>query len=55
MTIVFEYLVMSYSDNMLSYLSFNWYFWFLMGTACAVATSAAKEKTAGHEPGDARE
>jgi O-antigen ligase len=36
MTIVFEYLVVSYSDNMLGYLSFNWYFWFLMGTACAV-------------------
>ncbi len=35
-TIVFEYLVMSYSDNMLGYLSFNWYFWFLMGAACAV-------------------
>jgi O-antigen ligase len=35
-TIVFEYLVMSYSDNMLGYISFNWYFWFLMGAACAV-------------------
>jgi O-antigen ligase len=35
-TIVIEYLVMSYSDNMLAYLSFNWYFWFLMGAVCAV-------------------
>jgi O-antigen ligase len=34
-TIVIEYLVMAYSDNMLAYLSFNWTFWFLMGTVCA--------------------
>jgi O-antigen ligase len=34
-TIMVEYLVMAYSDNMLGYLSFNWYFWFLMGAACA--------------------
>lgn len=29
------YLLVSYSDNMLYYLSFNWYFWFFMGLACA--------------------
>jgi O-antigen ligase len=31
------YLVASVSDNMFSYLSFNWYFWFLQGAACALA------------------
>jgi O-antigen ligase len=35
--IVVSYLATSYSDNMLYYLSFNWYFWFLMGVACAAA------------------
>jgi O-antigen ligase len=29
------YLLTSWTDNMLYYLSFNWYFWFLMGTVCA--------------------
>ena len=29
------YLVTSWTDNMLYYLSFNWYFWFLMGAVCA--------------------
>lgn len=26
-----QYLVVSASDNMLSYLAFNWYFWMAMG------------------------
>lgn len=26
------YLLISYSDNIIGYLSFNWYFWFLIGT-----------------------
>lgn len=38
-----EYLVVSYSDNMLDYLAFNWYFWFVMGTACAVAVAGKAE------------
>jgi putative inorganic carbon (hco3(-)) transporter len=29
------YLVVSYSDNMIYYLAFNWYFYFIMGAACA--------------------
>ena len=29
------YVLESYSDNMQFYLSFNWYFWFVMGTICA--------------------
>lgn len=45
-TIVIEYLVMSYSDNMLAYLSFNWTFWFVMGAACAAwASRAPAEQT----------
>ncbi|WP_458756116.1 O-antigen ligase family protein [Afipia sp. TerB] len=29
------YALESFSDNMQFYLSFNWYFWFVMGTICA--------------------
>jgi O-antigen ligase len=29
------YLLESFSDNMSGYLSFNWYFWFALGTVCA--------------------
>lgn len=29
------YVLESYSDNMHFYLSFNWYFWFIIGTICA--------------------
>jgi O-antigen ligase len=34
------YLIVSASDNMLGYLSFNWYFWFVLGAACSVVTRA---------------
>ncbi len=33
--ILVAYLLESYSDNMHFYLSFNWYFWFVMGTIYA--------------------
>ena len=33
--ILTAYALESYSDNMHFYLSFNWYFWFAMGTICA--------------------
>lgn len=41
MSIVFGSLAMSYalialSDNMLAYLTFNWYFWFAIGAVCAM-------------------
>jgi len=40
---IVAYLIISLSDNMLRYLSFNWYFWFVVGAACAaVARSAAR-------------
>lgn len=34
-SILAAYLAESYSDNMVYYLSFEWYFWFVMGTICA--------------------
>ncbi|MCK9986474.1 MAG: putative inorganic carbon (hco3(-)) transporter [Azoarcus sp.] len=35
--LVVEYLIISASDNVLAYLAFNWYVWFVLGAACAVA------------------
>src|SRR5215813_1494289 len=35
MTLALAYLVVSYGDNMLDYLVFQWYFWFIMGVVCA--------------------
>jgi O-antigen ligase len=35
MTLALAYLVASYFDNMLDYLVFQWYFWFIMGVVCA--------------------
>jgi O-antigen ligase len=35
LAMVLAYLLSSWSDNMLYYLSFNWYFWFFMGCAAA--------------------
>lgn len=54
-TIVIEYLVMAYSDNMLSYLSFNWYFWFLMGAACAVKAADNDDKAGANQAPQQRE
>jgi O-antigen ligase len=33
---IVAYLMMSYSDNMLYYLTPSWYFWYAMGSACAI-------------------
>ena len=33
--ILMGYVLECYSDNMHFYLSFNWYFWFVIGTICA--------------------
>ena len=30
-----SYLIGCFSDNMLDYLAFQWYFWFFMGIVCA--------------------
>ncbi|HEU5401875.1 MAG TPA: hypothetical protein VFU86_10990, partial [Terriglobales bacterium] len=29
------YLIICYSDNLLDYLQFQWFFWFTIGTVCA--------------------
>jgi hypothetical protein len=42
-TVVLEYLVVAFSDNMLDYLAFNWYFWFVLGTACAIIVAQQRE------------
>jgi O-antigen ligase len=36
------YMIISLSDNMLAYLSFNWYFWFVAGAACAAVNAHAR-------------
>ncbi|MDB5824981.1 MAG: hypothetical protein JWR21_3685 [Herminiimonas sp.] len=38
LAIVIGYLIISVSDNMMYYLVFNWYYWFLVGAACALAS-----------------
>ena len=35
MTLALAYLAACYADNMLGYLVFQWYFWFVMGVVCA--------------------
>ena len=42
--IICQYLIISYSDNMLSYLAFNWYFWFFLGLTYAVNYSVKLTK-----------
>jgi len=36
-SLVIAYLLVCASDNMVDYLSFNWYFWFICGTFCSAA------------------
>jgi len=42
LTVVVQYLIVSFSDNMLGYLVFNWYFWFTMGGACSLVYVQSK-------------
>lgn len=46
LSVIIEYLVVCYSDNMLDYLAFNWYYWFVVGTACAIAVNQQAEEGA---------
>jgi O-antigen ligase len=32
-----QYAMTAYSDNMLSYLAYNWYFWFVLGATYSIA------------------
>lgn len=41
MSLVAGYLLVCASDNLVDYLSFNWYFWFVMGAACAAQEQGA--------------
>lgn len=41
LAIVVNYMFAAYSDNVLDYLSFDWYLWFVLGIACAYAKVAA--------------
>jgi O-antigen ligase len=40
LSLVVQYMIVSASDNMPSYLVFNWYFWFIAGSACALVAVA---------------
>ena len=46
-TLLIEYLFFAFSDNMLDYLAFNWYYWFFIGAACARALQSAAARQAG--------
>lgn len=42
-TFILEFALNAYSDNMLSYLSFNWYLWFVLGAIFAVCYVKSKQ------------
>lgn len=42
--LVGSYLLISLSDNMLAYLTFNWYFWFAVGGVCSLAAQQLADK-----------
>jgi hypothetical protein len=50
--ILAAYVLESYSDNMQFYLSFNWYFWFVMGTICAWIYNEGQYDAPRHRPRD---
>ena len=41
---VVQYLIVSASDNMAAYLAFNWYFWFVLGSGCALLVHGVRAK-----------
>jgi O-antigen ligase len=49
MALVIEYLVVSWSDNVLAYLVFNWYFWFIAGAGCAVSLAVSRGRAFGDD------
>jgi O-antigen ligase len=48
--VIVEFLVVSASDNMLDYLSFNWYLWFLLGGSLSYAALHATARQLGKGP-----
>lgn len=49
-TLLIEYLFFAFSDNMLDYLAFNWYYWFFIGAACARAMLLHADQSAETRP-----
>lgn len=47
--LVASYLFVSFSDNMMFYLAFNWYFWFTVGAACALVHAYRLSESPEHE------
>lgn len=43
---VLQYLIVSASDNMGAYLAFNWYFWFVLGSGCALLVNGNRTREA---------
>jgi len=48
--LLFGYLIISLSDNMLGYLVYNWYFWFFIGAACAMVSNLQRQTITGIPP-----
>ena len=49
-TFILEFALNAYSDNMLSYLSFNWYLWFVLGAIFAVGYAKSKQVESETQP-----
>ena len=41
---IIAHVIVSMSDNVFAYLVFNWYFWFLVGGACAISPVLVRKK-----------
>jgi hypothetical protein len=50
--IVVNYLICAISDNMLDYLTFNWYVWFPVGAGCALVRATLPAKVSSHSRPD---
>lgn len=46
LSIVVQYMIVSFSDNTFRYLVFNWYLWFTVGGACSLVSLHARAKSA---------
>jgi O-antigen ligase len=47
--LICQYTLIAYSDNMLSYLAFNWYFWFVLGATYSMLYNE-KKSTMNEDP-----
>lgn len=46
LTLLIQYAMIAYSDNLLSYLAFNWYFWYVLGAIYAFSYHNRKRNEA---------